>query len=93
MAPTSSCEPADVLDGLLGLACLPGLAAGRRDPRPPLPARLRAIRDGVAAGHGTPSALAGDPSRLMDVLAALTELELLGEIRRAPGGGYVAVLR
>lgn len=86
-------EPADVLDGLLGLACLPGLAVGRHAPRPPLPERLRAVRDGVAAGRGTPAALTADPTQLMDVLAALTELELLGEVRRAPGGGYVAVVR
>lgn len=85
-------EPADVLDGLLGLACLPGLAAGGRTTRAPLPARLRAVRDAVAAGNGTPAGLASDPAELMDVLAALTELELLGEVRRAPGGGYVAVI-
>jgi len=85
-------EPADVLDGLLGLECLPGLAAALRAPRPALTARLRAVRDGVAAGRGTPAALASDPAQLMDVLAALTELELLGEVRRAPGGGYVVVI-
>lgn len=86
-------EPADVLDGLLGLGCLPGLAPVPRASGPELSARLREVRDGVASGRGTAAALAGDPARLIDVLAALSELELLGEVRRAPGGAYVAVVR
>lgn len=82
-------EPADVLDGLLGLGRGSVAAAGR----PELPPHLAGIRDAVAAGRGTPAALAEAPGGLVAVLAALAELELLGEVRRTPGGGYVAVVR
>ncbi|WP_372789487.1 DNA-processing protein DprA [Paraconexibacter sp.] len=88
-------EPADVLDGLLGIAG----GAGLRPPTPltPAPAELtadlRRVRDAVAAGRATPAALADGPEDLVSVLAALSELELLGEVRRVPGGAYVATVR
>lgn len=88
-------EPADVLEGLLPVH---GARAGARAaiaPPPPtlVPEHLRAVRDAVADGRGTPGAIARDPEELLGVLAALSELELLGEIRRGPGGRYVVAVR
>jgi DNA processing protein len=77
----------DVLDLLFG-------AGGKRvapDPRDRLEPALRRILDEVAAGRDTVGALAPSPSEAEAALVALSELELLGHVRRAPGGRYVAV--
>jgi DNA processing protein len=74
----------DVLDALYG--------AGARPPPPPaarLEERLADLLAAVERGQGTPDALASDPAAIPDVLAGLTELELMGLVRRGPGGGYV----
>jgi len=89
-------EPADVLDLLLASTsgadrdAVPAVREPVPDALSPL---LRRVRDGVAAGHGTAAALARGPGELVDVLAALSELELLGEVRRGITGAYVAVVR
>ena len=75
----------DVLDALYG----PG--SGPRSPvRPPsLDARLAALLDAVERGAGSPDTLASGPLETADVVAGLSELELLGLVRRDAGGNYV----
>jgi DNA processing protein len=83
-------DAADVLDGLLGLP------AGTRPPAPPvaiLDPRLDEVRAAVLAGRSTAAAIASGPGELTSVLAALSELELLGEVRRTVTGSYVATAR
>ena len=53
--------------------------------------RLRSILAAVADGRDTVAALAGAPDQARPVLSALTELELLGRLRRGPGGRYLIV--
>jgi hypothetical protein len=45
----------------------------------------------VAGGRDTLAALAGAPDQAQATLAALTELELAGRLRRVAGGRYVVV--
>jgi DNA processing protein len=84
---------ADVLDAVLGSGARlapgagPQRAASHRFAG--LEPRLRHIIDAVGAGRDTVAALAAAPADVADVLAAVTELELLGLLRRAPGGRYV----
>ena len=52
---------------------------------------LRAVYESVRAGRGSLAELAGGDDA-MAVAAALGELELLGLVRRAFGGRYVAVV-
>jgi DNA processing protein len=66
----------DVLDGVVGVE--PPDAA---DPAAGLEPRLASLL----------RALAGAPDQAQSTLAALTELELAGRLRRVPGGRYVAV--
>jgi DNA processing protein len=76
----------DVLDLLFG-------AGGRSAPtdrRERLEPALRRVLDEVAGGRDTVDALARSPSQAETALVALSELELLGLVRRAPGGRYVA---
>jgi len=86
----------DVLDHLLG----PGAfeAAGGATPSAGLEPRLCAVLEAVASGLDTPSRLAGEPpsaggsaEQVRRASLALTELELLGHLRRGPGGHYVVV--
>jgi DNA processing protein len=74
---------ADVLDVLYG----PGAAP--RAERPNLEPRLAALLEAVERGEGSPDSLASDQAQAADVLAGLTELELLGLVRRAAGGRYI----
>jgi DNA processing protein len=53
--------------------------------------RLRALLGAVADGRDTLAALASAPAAVAPTLAALTELELLGHLRRAAGGRYVVI--
>ena len=69
----------DLLFGV-GVRSTPPLDDGDLDPR--LRAALRAVREGRDPEVELPS---------VDVLAALGELELRGLVRRARGGGWVAV--
>jgi len=76
---------ADVLDVLYG----PG-AGPRRDARPPsLEARLGALLDAIERGAGSPDQLASESFETAEVVAGLTELELLGLVRRDAGGNYL----
>jgi DNA processing protein len=75
----------DVLDVLYGV----GTREIRRDEAPALAPRLAALLDAVERGQGSPDALAARPEDAADVLAGLTELELLGLVRRSAGGRYV----
>lgn len=74
----------DVLDAVVGVGRGPAGPA-------PVSAGLRAVLEAVEHGRDTLAALAGGPGGAPAALAALTELELLGRVRRAPGGRYVAV--
>lgn len=78
---------ADVLDVVYGPGARPR-AGGGGDPLG-LEPRLAALLEAVERGEGSPDVLASDPSAAADVLAGLTELELLGLVRRAAGGRYV----
>jgi DNA processing protein len=77
----------DVLDIAVGV--------GPDDGEPPLhlTPHLRAIFAEVAGGRDTLAALAGaaGAGSVGETLAALTELELLGHLRRGPGGRYVVI--
>ena len=54
--------------------------------------RLRTLLGAVADGRDTLAALAvACPPTSAPTLAALTELELLGHLRRAAGGRYVVI--
>jgi DNA processing protein len=53
--------------------------------------RLRTLLGAVADGRDTLAALACVPAEVGPTLAALTELELLGHLRRAAGGRYVVI--
>lgn len=77
-------EPADVLDLLFG-------AGGRPAPPPAaaVPAHLGVVFGAVGDGHDSAGALARAGWELGEALAALSELELLGHVRRAPGGRFV----
>jgi DNA processing protein len=74
---------ADVLDVLYGPGAAPPAA------RPKLEPRLADLLRAVERGEGSPDTLASDPAQAADVLAGLTELELLGLVRRAAGGRYI----
>lgn len=53
--------------------------------------RLRDLLGAVADGRDTLAALVDAPDNVGPTLAALTELELLGHLRRAAGGRYVVI--
>jgi DNA processing protein len=76
----------DILDVVLGPNHEPST-----DPGAGLPPRLASLMRAVAGGRDTLAALAGTPDQAQTTLAALTELELHGRLRRAPGGRYVVV--
>jgi len=77
-------DTSDALDAAVGIE--------RHEPVPlHLPPRLRDVLGEVADGRDTLAALTRFPSDVHPTLAALTELELLGHLRRAPGGRYVVI--
>jgi DNA processing protein len=78
---------ADVLDALYGPGH--GLASPQRALARALEPRLRSLLAAVEQGRETVDALAGEARETGDVLSGLTELELLGLVRRAAGGRYV----
>jgi DNA processing protein len=87
-------DAADVLDAVLS-ADDPRRCGGPR-PSPVarfagLEPRLRHLLEAVASGRDTTAALCSTPTDVDDVVSGLTELELLGALRRAPGGRYVVV--
>jgi DNA processing protein len=78
----------DALELLFG----PGMApAVPEPPAPDVATELRAVLDGIAAGRDTAAALAGSPGEVPAAMAALSQLELRGLVRRLPGGRYAAV--
>jgi DNA processing protein len=77
----------DVLDAIYG----PGhelLSSKRSDPSALSP-RLRSLLAAVEQGNETVEAIAGGRGEASEVLSGLTELELLGLVRRAAGGRYL----
>lgn len=78
----------DVLDIVFGAGG--GPTPSPADPRAGLEPRLAAVLDEVAAGRDTVSALARTPPEAEAAMIALSELELLGLVRRGPAGRYVA---
>jgi DNA processing protein len=78
----------DALDEALGIGVATALEGHDRNG---LAVPLRALLARVEDGHDTVSALAATPAEAQHVLAGLAELELLGFLRRAPGGRYVRV--
>ena len=77
-------DAADALDGAVGVDRHEAAVLH-------LEPRLRALLGAVADGRDTLAALAGAPAEVAPTLAALTELELLGHLRRAAGGRYVVI--
>jgi DNA processing protein len=77
----------DVLDAVVGVVAEREEMA--RDLA--LEPRLRDTLEAVSGGADTVAALAHTPGEAERALATLTELELLGLVRRAPAGRYVAV--
>lgn len=75
---------ADVLDAVYG----PGARERDRPRDPPLAPLLARLLGAVEQGR-TLESLAGAGEDVGEVLAGLTELELLGLVRRGPGGSYV----
>jgi DNA processing protein len=71
-----------------GRAARPDPAAGRHRAAG-LEPRLADLLDAVEAGRDTVAALAVHPAEAGAIVAGLTELELLGLLRRATGGRYV----
>jgi len=78
---------ADVLDTVHGVGegrrVLERRTVERLDPR------LQALLEAVEQGEGAADSIARDPGEVADVLAGLSELEIIGLIRRAAGGRYV----
>jgi DNA processing protein len=90
-------DAVDVLDDLAGaaprdLAAVRGSAREERTPHPPpppgLPEPLRELLSLIAHGDDTVDVLAATPQRVREVLADLTELELLGLVEKRAGGRY-----
>ena len=81
----------DVLDAVLGVEGGGAAAAAAPDARSaaPLEPRLHRLLDAVEAGRDTVGALARHPVDVAEIVAGLTELELLGVLRRVTGGRYV----
>jgi DNA processing protein len=76
----------DALDEALGI----GVATARAGSDPvKLAPPLRALLASVEDGRDTVSVLAATPAEAQHALAGLAELELLGFLRRGPGGRYV----
>jgi DNA processing protein len=76
----------DVLDAVVGLD-----RHFDADPGAGLPPRLASLMRAVSGGRDTLAQLAGTPDQAQSTLAALTELELKGRLRRAAGGRYIVV--
>jgi DNA processing protein len=79
----------DALDEALGIGVATALKG--RDARE-LPGPLRALLCRVEDGEDTVSALAATPAEAQHAMADLAELELLGFVRRGPGGRYVRLV-
>lgn len=81
----------DVLDDVVGVGMGSCGAGGQFEPAPMpegLAPPLRELLGSIDRGQDTVAANAASPGRATEVLAALTELELLGLVERRPGGRY-----
>jgi DNA processing protein len=78
---------ADVLDAVHGVGHGRRVLARRTAER--LEPRLQGLLTAVECGEGTADSIARDPAEVADVLAGLSELEIMGLIRRGAGGSYV----
>ena len=79
----------DALDAIVGVEVEPAAAAASRHRVAGLEPWLADLLDAVEAGRDTVAALAAHPAEAGAIVAGLTELELLGLLRRATGGRYV----
>jgi DNA processing protein len=61
-----------------------------RDPREQVPAHLRGLLTAVAEGQETLDALVAGGHGVGEAMAGLSELEILGRVRRVVGGRFVA---
>jgi len=78
----------DALDEVLGIGVATAITGRRSDElAPPLRELLRLVED----GRDTVSSLAATPGEAQHAMAGLAELEMLGFLRRGPGGHYVRV--
>jgi DNA processing protein len=77
----------DVLDGLFG----EGAASYSDRARPPLGEHLERLLAAIGAGHDTLAGLTRAGFAAEQVLAGLSELELMGYVRRGPGGRFEVV--
>jgi DNA processing protein len=77
-------DTADALDAAVGVD-------RHEAPMPQVEPRLRDVLGAVADGRDTLAALTRTPADVAPTLAALTELELLGHLRRVAGGRYIVV--
>jgi DNA processing protein len=75
----------DALDEVLGIGVATALTGRRADE---LDGPLRALLRRVEDGSDTVGQLATTPAEAQAALAGLAELELLGFLRRGPGGRY-----
>jgi DNA processing protein len=82
-------DPRDVLDLLFGADAPP---LPDQHPLPPLEPAQRHVLDQVERGHGTVAELARTMEEAQDASRTLSELELLGLVRREFGGRYVRCL-
>jgi DNA processing protein len=83
-------DAVDALDLALGVGHGLGTDADAREAG--LDPALRTLLRKVGEGRGTPGALATTPAEADAALVGLTELEILGLVRRGPGGTYQRVL-
>jgi len=82
----------DALDEALGIGVASVAVTAERRAAQLAPALRSLLRD-VANGRDTVAALAATPAEAQTALAGLGELELLGFLRRGPGGRYVRSAR
>lgn len=80
----------DVLDALHAVGQARGLPARRTVEQ--LEPHLESLLAAVERGDGTADSIAREPDQVPDVLAGLSELELMGLIKRGGGGSYVRCL-
>ena len=85
----------DVVEDLIGLADGRDITDGVAPPPPPMPvglaSSLAGLLDAIDAGSDTVASLAAGARPVGVVLAGLSELELLGHVRRDLAGRYVRV--
>jgi DNA processing protein len=74
----------DVLDELFG----EGVVTYQETLRPPLTGELERLLSAIGAGHDTLAALTRHGFAPQQALTGLSELELLGYLRRGPGGRF-----